>query len=110
MKADFNSGEFATIKSQTGLNSYKLNVKDWVTQTNAIGPRATAGRYGGTYAHPDIAFNMTMFGQTANDWRNTHPNAAGNMRDDASIEQLLVLTNLESLNAEFIHMGVAQSE
>lgn len=183
---DFNSGEFATIKSQVGLNSYKLSVKDWVNQTKAIGLRATAGRHGGTYAHPDIAFefgmwispefklylvkefrrlkedesnrlslawnlnrtlaklnyrihtdaikehlipavitaeqarityateadvlNMAMFGRTAKEWRNTHLKTAGNMRDDASIEQLLVLANLESLNAEFIHMGVVQSE
>lgn len=183
---DFNSGEFAIIKSQVGLNSYKLSVKDWVEKTSAIGLRATAGRYGGTYAHADIAFefgmwispefklylvkefrrlktdenkrlslawdlnrtlsklnyrihtdaikehlipaaitpeqarityaseadvlNIAMFGQTAKTWRDTHPKAAGNMRDDASIEQLLVLANLESLNAEFIHMGLAQGE
>ncbi|WP_373991728.1 KilA-N domain-containing protein [Duganella sp. BuS-21] len=183
---DFNSGEFATIKSQVGLNSYKLSVKDWVEKTKAIGLRATAGRYGGTYAHPDIAFefgmwispefklylvkefrrlkedensrlslawnlnrtlsklnyrihtdaikahlipaeitpeqtrityaseadvlNIAMFGQTAKAWRDTHPKAAGNMRDEASVEQLLVLANLESLNAEFIHMGLAQGE
>ena len=183
---NFNSGEFATIKSQVGLNSYKLSVKDWVKKTSAIGLRATAGRYGGTYAHADIAFefgmwispefklylvkefrrlkedennrlslawdlnrtlsklnyrihtdaikehlipkaitheqarityaseadvlNIAMFGQTAKAWRDTHPKAAGNMRDDASIEQLLVLANLESLNAEFIHMGLAQGE
>lgn len=183
---DFNSGEFATIKSQVGLNSYKLSAKDWVEKTNAIGLRATAGRYGGTYAHPDIAFefgmwispefklylvkefrrlkedennrlslawnlnrtlsklnyrihtdaikahlipaaitpeqarityaseadvlNIAMFGQTAKAWHEIHPKAAGNMRDDASIEQLLVLANLESLNAEFIHMGLAQGE
>src|SRR5450830_601073 len=122
---DFNSGEFATIKSQVGLSSYKLSVKDWVEKTSAIGLRATAGRYGGTYAHADIAFefgmwispefklylvkefrrlkedvlNIAMFGQTAKAWR-----------DDASIEQLLVLANLESLNAEFIHIGLAQGE
>ncbi len=183
---DFNSGEFATIKSQAGLNSYKLSVKDWVEKTNAIGLRATAGRYGGTYAHPDIAFefgmwispefklylvkefrrlkddennrlslawnlnrtlsklnyrihtdaikahlipaaitpeqarityaneadvlNVAMFGQTAKAWRDTHPKAAGNMRDEAGIEQLLVLANLESLNAEFIRMGLTQGE
>ncbi len=47
---DFNYGEFATIKSQAGLNSYKISVKDWVEKTNARGLRATAGRYGGTYA------------------------------------------------------------
>jgi len=58
---DFNYGEFATIKSQAGLNSYKLSVKDWVEKTNAIGLKATAGRYGGTYAHPDIAFEFGMW-------------------------------------------------
>src|SRR5690606_845607 len=58
---DFNYGEFAIIKSQAGLNSYKLSVKEWVEKTNAIGMKATAGRYGGTYAHPDIAFEFGMW-------------------------------------------------
>ena len=183
---DFNYGEFATIKSQAGLNSYKISVKEWVEKTSAIGLKATAGRYGGTYAHPDIAFefgmwispefklylvkefrrlkedennrlslawnlnrtlsklnyrihtdaikahlipaaitpeqarityaneadvlNVAMFGQTAKAWRDAHPKAAGNMRDEAGIEQLLVLANLESLNAEFIRMGLTQGE
>src|SRR5665213_1795533 len=57
----FNYGEFAIIKSQAGLNSYKLSVKEWVEKTNAIGLKATAGRYGGTYAHPDIAFEFGMW-------------------------------------------------
>ena len=182
----FNSGEFATIKSQAGLNSYKLSVKDWVEKTGAIGLRASAGRYGGTYAHRDIAFefgmwispefkiylikefqrlkedesrrlslawnlnrtlsklnyrihtdaikahlippevtpaqaamtyaseadllNVALFGQTARQWRDANPKLDGNMRDHASIEQLLVLTNLESLNAEFIHMALSSGE
>jgi hypothetical protein len=58
---DFNYGEFAIIKSQAGLNSYKLSVKEWVDKTNAIGLVATAGRYGGTYAHKDIAFEFGMW-------------------------------------------------
>src|SRR5690606_26743442 len=57
----FNYGEFAIIKSQAGLNSYKLSVKEWVEKTNAIGLQARAGRYGGTYAHPDIAFEFGMW-------------------------------------------------
>jgi hypothetical protein len=57
----FNYGEFAIIKSQAGLNSYKLSVKEWVAQTNAIGLVAKAGRYGGTYAHKDIAFEFGMW-------------------------------------------------
>lgn len=58
---EFNYGEFAIIKSQAGLNSYKISVKEWVAKTNAIGLRATAGRYGGTYAHKDIAFEFGMW-------------------------------------------------
>jgi len=58
---NFNYGEFAIIKSQAGLNSYKLSVKEWVEKTNAIGLKATTGRYGGTYAHPDIAFEFGMW-------------------------------------------------
>jgi hypothetical protein len=183
---DFNYGEFATIKSQAGLNSYKLSVKEWVEKTNAIGLRATTGRYGGTYAHQDIAFefgmwisaefkvylikefqrlkddendrlklgwnlqrtlakinyrihtdaiketllppaitkqqaslvyaneadllNVALFGKTAKQWRDAHPDAEGNLRDHAPLEQLVVLTNLESLNAVLIRQGLPQSE
>lgn len=55
---DFNYGEFAIIASQAGLNSYKISVKEWAEKTNAIGLMAKAGRYGGTYAHKDIAFEF----------------------------------------------------
>jgi hypothetical protein len=57
----FNYGEFATIKSQTGLNSYKISVKEWVAKTGAVGLVAKAGRYGGTYAHKDLAFEFGMW-------------------------------------------------
>ena len=57
----FNYGEFAIIKSQAGLNNYKISVKEWVEKTNAIGLQATVGRYGGTYAHKDIAFEFGMW-------------------------------------------------
>jgi len=183
---NFNYGEFAIIKGQAGLNSYKLSVKDWVEKTKAIGLKATAGRYGGSYAHKDIAFefgmwisaefkiylirefqrlkedenrrlslawnlnrtlsklnyrihtdavkahlippevtpaqaaityateadllNVALFGQTARQWRDANPKLEGNVRDYASVEQLLVLANMEGMNAEFIHMGLAQSE
>ena len=182
----FNYGEFAIIKSQAGLNSYKLSVKEWVEKTNAIGLKATAGRYGGTFAHPDIAFefgmwispefkiylvkefrrlkddendrlklgwnlqrtlakinyrihtdaiketlippsitkaqaalvyaneadllNVALFGQTAKQWRDAHPDAEGNIRDHAPLEQLVVLTNLESLNSVLIRQGLPQPE
>ena len=58
---DFNYGEFAIIKNQAGLNNYKISVKTWVEKTNAIGLTAKAGRYGGTYAHRDIAFEFGMW-------------------------------------------------
>ena len=58
---NFNYGEFAIIKSQAGLNSYKISVKEWVEKTNAIGIMSKAGRYGGTYAHKDIAFEFGMW-------------------------------------------------
>ena len=57
----FNYGEYATIVSQSGLNSYKVSVKEWTSKTNAIGLIAKAGRYGGTYAHKDIAFEFGMW-------------------------------------------------
>ena len=180
----FNYGEFAIIKSQAGLNSYKISVKEWVEKTHAIGLKASAGRYGGTFAHKDIAFefgmwispefkiylikefqrlkedesrrlslawnlnrtlsklnyrihtdaikahiiptavtpaqaaavyasegdllNVALFGLTAKQWRNANPKLEGNMRDDASIEQLLVLANIEGMNAELIHMALSQ--
>ena len=183
---DFNYGEFATIKSQAGLNSYRISVKDWVAKTNARGLRASTGRYGGTYAHKDIAFefgmwisaefkvylikefqrlkdeendrlklgwnlqrtlskinyrihtdairetlmprainklqaslvyaseadvlNVALFGQTARQWRDSHPGADGNVRDHAPLEQLVVLTNLESLNSVLIRQGLSQPE
>jgi len=177
----FNYGEFAAIKSQAGLNSYKLSVKEWVQKTNAIGLQATSGRYGGTYAHKDIAFefgmwispefkiylikefqrlkdeearaksvewsfqriltkvnykihtdaikkhlippqltkaqmaavyaseadllNVALFGQTAAQWRAAQPDEKGSMRDAASLEQLVVLSNLESINSVLIQQG-----
>jgi len=58
---NFNYGEFAIITGKAGLNSYKISVKEWVAKTNAIGLKATTGRYGGTYAHKDIAFEFGMW-------------------------------------------------
>ena len=181
---DFNYGEFATIRNQAGLNSYKISVKDWVSKTNAIGLRASAGRYGGTYAYKDIAFefgmwispkfkiylikeferlkeeeerqfgwdikrnlakinyrvhtnaikedlipillttqqkkrvyaneadilNIALFGMTAKEWRDRNPTLKGNIRDYADVSQLVCLSNMESLNAVFIHDGMVQEE
>jgi hypothetical protein len=182
----FNYGEFAIIKSQAGLHNYKISVSEWVEKTNAIGLKATAGRYGGTYAHKDIAFefgmwispefkiylikefqrlkeiessrlklewnlqrtlakinyrihtdairenliprevsrkqmnltyaseadilNVALFGLTAAGWRSANPDTDGNVRDHATLEQLVVLSNLESINAVLIHQGLSQGE
>jgi len=182
---NFNYGEFDIIKSQAGLNSYRLSVKEWVEKTNAIGLKATTGRYGGSFAHSDIAFefgmwisaefkiylikefqrlkedendrlklnwnlqrtlskvnyqihtdaiktnlipaelskiqinsvyaseadllNVALFGTTAKQWRLENPDAKGNIRDDATIEQLVVLSNMESINAVFINQGLTQN-
>ena len=184
--ASFNYGEFAIIKSRVGLNNFKLSVREWVEATSAIGMMATTGRYGGTFAHKDIAFefgmwispefkiylikefqrlkdeentrnsedwnlnrtlaklnyrihtdavktflipfevtpeqsastyaseadvlNVALFGKTAREWRDANPDLEGNVRDHASITQLLVIANLEALNAEFIRMNLPQSE
>ena len=181
---NFNYGEFAIIKSQAGLNSYKISVKEWAEKTNAIGIMSKAGRYGGTYAHKDIAFefgmwispkfklllikeferlkaeeqkqigwnakrelskinyrihtdaiknniipklltknqinfvyaeeadvlNMALFGMTAKEWRDKNPNSTGNMRDYATMNELICLANLENLNSVFINEGIKQSE
>ncbi|MBR2998231.1 KilA-N domain-containing protein [Candidatus Saccharibacteria bacterium] len=183
---NFNYGEFAIIRSQAGLNNYKISVKEWVEKTNAIGIKSTAGRYGGTYAHPDIAFefgmwispefkiylikefarlkaeeqerlssgwnlqrtlakinyrihtdaikdhlipaivsnkqksityaneadllNVALFGKTAAEFRAENPNTKGNIRDEATLEQLVVLSNLESINALLIRDGLSQAE
>jgi hypothetical protein len=184
---NFNYGEFATIRSKAGLNSYKISVKDWVKKTGAIGLGATTGRYGGTFAHKDIAFefgmwispqfklylikefqrlkvlenerlvlgwdakraltkinyrihtdsikenivlpqelsqkdasityaseadilNKALFGMTAQEWKKLNKNKDGNIRDDSDVYQLVCLANLETLNSEFIKMGMSQKE
>ena len=183
---DFNYTEFGTIKNEAGSNNFVLSVKQWTEQTYAKGIIAKAGRYGGTYAHKDIAFhfgmwispkfqlllvkefqrlkqdenerlnlswnlqrtlskvnytihtdaikenlipkeltkqqigyvyaneadllNVSLFGITAKEWRTANPEAEGNIRDAANIEQLVVLSNMESINGLLIHQGIKQSE
>ena len=184
--SDFNSPEFEGIKNEAGLNRFSLSVKMWIAKTNAIGIVAKAGRYGGTYAHKDIAFefaswispkfklflikefqrlkndeieklklgwdikrtivkmnyhihtdaiknnlippdissnkiafiyaseadllNVALFGLTAKEWKEYNSKLKGNMRDYASTEQLLVLANLENLNAEYIKQQLSSSD
>lgn len=182
----FNVVEFDHFKTQAGLPSFVLSPTQWVEKTGAIGLFAKAGRYGGTYAHKDIAFefgsaisaefklylikefqrlkadesdrlklewnlqrtlakvnyhihtdaikenlipkelgkkeasllyaseadvlNMALFAKTAAQWRSENAKNEGNIRDHATLEQLVVLTNLESLNAVLIQQGLSQSE
>jgi hypothetical protein len=181
---NFNSPEFEGIKNAAGLNRFILSVKQWVEKTNSRGIIAKAGRYGGTYAHKDIAFefatwvspqfklyliqefermktdeqkllgwsakrelskinyrihtdaikqnlipekvtaaqasiiyaeeadvlNVAMFGQTAKQWREAHPEMKGNIRDYASINELICLANMENINAVLIDEGVPQGD
>ena len=181
---NFNSPEFEGIKNMAGLNRFILSVKQWIEKTNAIGIIAKAGRYGGTFAHKDLAFefaswvspqfklyllrefqrlkeeeqkqlgwsakrelskinyhihtdaikqnlipaelsplqtniiyaneadvlNVALFGITAKQWRDENPNLKGNIRDYASINQLICLSNMENLNSVFINKGLSQSE
>ena len=182
----FNPVEFDGVRIQAGLNSFTLTPKQWIEKTAAIGITSQAGRYGGTFAHQDIAFefaawvsvefklylikefqrlkadentrlslswnlnrtlsklnyrihtdaikehlipatvtptqasityaneadilNVALFGQTAKQWREGNAKLEGNMREYATIEQLLVLANIEGMNAELIHMGLSQGE
>ena len=182
----FNSIEFEGIRNEAGRNSFFLSARKWIDQTGAKGLVASAGRYGGTYAHKDIAFefgswlspefklylikefqrlkddendrlklewnlqrtlakinyrihtdaiketlipptvnkqqagfiyadeadllNVALFGQTARLWRDAHPDAEGNIRDHAALEQLVVLTNLECLNSVLIRQGLPAPE
>ena len=181
---DFNCTEFGTIKNAAGSNNFVLSVKTWIERTNAIGIRSKAGRYGGTYAHRDIAYhfgmwispkfqlllvkeyqrlkaeehqqlgwsakrelskinyrihtdaikqnlipsevtpvqaniiyaneadvlNVAMFGMTAKQWREANPELTGNIRDYATINELICLSNMENLNAVFIEQGMPQSK
>jgi hypothetical protein len=184
--SDFKPLEFEGFKKQAGLNSFVMTPKRWIESTGAIGIVSKSGRYGGTFAHKDIALefaswisiefklyvikefqrlkddendrlkldwnfqrtlakvnyhihtdaikanlipetldrskinfiyaneadllNVALFGITAKQWRDKNPKAEGNIRDMATIEQLVVLSNLESLNSVFIHQGQSQSE
>ena len=181
---DFKVVEFDHFKMQAGLPSFVLSCSEWIEKTNAIGIVVKKGRYGGTYAHKDIAFefgsaisvpfklylieefqrlkeeeqkllgwsakrelakinyrihtdaikqnlipqeltpaqksfvyadeadmlNVAMFGKTAREWREENPDLKGNIRDYASINQLICLSNMENLNAVFINEGLSQSE
>ncbi len=130
---DFKPLEFERFRSEAGNNYFVLSPQRWIESTNAIGFISKSGRYGGTYAHKDIAFEFASWissefklylikeFQRLKDDENRRLSLAwnlnrtisrldGNMRDYASIEQLLVLANIEGMNAEFIHMGLTQGD
>jgi len=133
---DFNLTEFSYIKNESGSNGYVLSAKQWIEKTGAIGIISKAGRYGGTFAHIDIAFefatwispelskqqmsivyaseadllNMALFGKTACQWRDENPAEKGNIRDYANVTQLVCLANLENLNAHLIQQNLLQTE
>ncbi len=135
---NFNVTEFSNIKNEAGSNGFMLSSSAWIKKTGAIGIRSSPGRYGGTFAHKDIAFefatwlspefklylikefqrlkneadvlNKALFGMTAKEWRKDHPKKDGNIRDYADVTQLVCLANLENLNAEYIREGLPQGE
>jgi len=91
--SDFKPVEFEGFRKEAGLNSFTLSPQKWIAATNAIGLISKSGRYGGTYAHKDIAFkfaswisiefelNVALFGKTAKQWREENPKQKGNIRD-----------------------------
>jgi hypothetical protein len=103
---DFKPLEFEGYRNQAGLNAFTLSAKKWTETTNAIGFVVKSGRYGGTFAHKDIA----LFGKTAKQWRDENPDKKGNIRDYANVSQLVCLANLENLNAVMIEENSPQPE
>jgi hypothetical protein len=108
--------EFQRLKDDENLrlsHSWNLNrtlsklnyrIHTDAIKANLIPPEVTRAQAAITYASEADLLNVALFGHTARQWRDSHSDLAGNMRDHASIEQLLVLANLDSLNAEVIHM------
>lgn len=126
---DFKPTEFEGFRRQAGLNAFTLSPKKWTEATNAIGIIAKSGRYGGTaikqnlipaevtpkqasiiYANEADVLNVAMFGMTAKQWREANPDLKGNIRDYATINELICLSNMENLNAVFIEQGISQGE
>jgi hypothetical protein len=79
-------------------------------KTNIVPPTVTPSQLAYIYANEADLLNVALFGQTAKQWREANPNLEGNMRDYATLEQLLILANLESMNAELIHLQLSPSE
>ncbi len=107
---EFNRVQFEAVKNEAGLNRFVMTPTKWITQMNAIGIVSKAGRYGGTYANEADMLNVVLFGKTSKQWKDENPTVKGNMREVATLNQLLVLSNLESYNAVLINQGKSQKE
>ena len=105
---DFNRVQFEAVKNEAGLNRFVMTPTKWITQMNAIGIVSKAGRYGGIYANEADMLNVVLFGKTAKQWKDESSTVKENLRDGATLNQLLVLANLESYNAVLIHQGKKQ--
>ena len=103
-----NYGEFATIKSKAGLNSYKIHTD--AVKGHLIPENISKKRTNIMYANEADVLNVALFGVTAKQWREANPDLKGNIRDWASINGLICLSNMENLNAVFINEKMAQSE
>jgi hypothetical protein len=92
------------------LSKLNYRIHTDAVKAHLIPPEVTPAQAATTYASEADLLNVALFGQTAKQWRNANPKLGGNMRDHATIEQLLVLANMEGMNAEFIQMSLAQSD
>jgi hypothetical protein len=92
------------------LSKLNYRIHTDAIKEHLIPPEVTPAQAAMTYASEADLLNVALFGRTARQWREANPRLDGNMRDHATIEQLLVLANLESLNAELIHMGLPSGE
>ena len=111
---NFNSVEFDQIKSEAGYNSFTLSPKKWVEKTDAIKEYLlkdlTNEQLSYKYASEADMLNVALFNKRAKQWREENPDLKGNMRDYASLNELLVLANMESYNAILIGKGMEQKE
>ena len=111
---NFNSVEFDRIKSEAGYNSFTLSPKKWVEKTDAIKEYLlkdlTNEQLSYKYASEADMLNVALFNKRAKQWREENPDLKGNMRDYASLNELLVLANMESYNAILIGKGMEKKE
>jgi len=101
----FNPLEFEGFRRESGLNAFTLSPTRWIDSTHAIGLLSQSGRYGGT----DV-LNVAMFGMTAKQWRENNPDLKGNIRDYATVNELICLSNMENINAVLINDNIPQGE